>query len=256
MKQDRNLMRLIMLEVRDEQPPPELKKYDEPMVLYHSALLVDEDYIDGEVVWDGSGDVALTRLRHLTMKGNELLESLEAESNLHGQGQNTMNGINETCQLEVFISHSAKDEKLALALIELLRNALNIPAEKIRCTSVDGFRLQAGAPTDATLRQEIRESKEFIGLITPVSRESAYVMFELGARWGAELHLVPLLGAGADMNCLPAPLKTLNTLNCGNAGQVHQLVDDISKHLGIKERTPASAYHDYVDRLVAASKSS
>ncbi|MGO8928969.1 MAG: toll/interleukin-1 receptor domain-containing protein [Limisphaerales bacterium] len=156
----------------------------------------------------------------------------------------------------VFISHSGKDEKLAEALVELLRNALNIPANAIRCTSVNGYRLPAGAPTDEALRREVHESKAFIGLITPSSMESAYVMFELGARWGAGLHLVPLLGAGAGASFLRGPLGSLNALNCENAAQVHQLVDDLGKLLDLKERTPTAAYQAYVDRLIGASKSS
>jgi len=154
----------------------------------------------------------------------------------------------------VFISHSRKDESLAEALVELLRNALNIPANAIRCTSVNGYRLPAGAPTDEALRREVHESKAFIGLITPSSMESAYVMFELGARWGAGLHLVPLLGAGADASCLRGPLKALNALTCGDAAQVHQLIDDLAKLLGIGGRTPAAAYQASVDRLISASK--
>jgi hypothetical protein len=161
---------------------------------------------------------------------------------------------NETYSLSVFISHGSKDEKLAEALVELLRNALNIPSDEIRCTSVNGYRLPAGAPTDEVLRREVRVSKTFIGLITPSSMESAYVMFELGARWGAGLHLVPLLGAGAGARYLRGPLGALNALKCSDAAQVHQLVDDVAKLLDIGERTPTAAYQAYVDRLIVASK--
>jgi len=165
-------------------------------------------------------------------------------------------GLMHEKPVAVFISHSAKDENLAGTLVELLRSALSIPAEEIRCTSINGYRLPAGAPTDEQVRREVRESKAFLGLITPSSMESAYVMFELGARWGAGLHLVPLLGAGADASYLRGPLSALNALNCGDAAQVHQLLDDLAGLLGIRERTPTAAYQGYVDKLILASKTS
>ena len=40
-------------------------------------------------------------------------------------------------EIDIFISHSSDDLKIVEAIIELLRIALNIPAERIRCTSVD-----------------------------------------------------------------------------------------------------------------------
>ena len=156
--------------------------------------------------------------------------------------------------LSVFISHSARDEKLAEALVELLRNALNIPTNEIRCTSLNGYRLPAGAPIDEVLRREVHDSKAFIGLITPSSMESDYVMFELAARWGAKLHLVPLLGAGADSGFLRGPLATFNALNCDDAGQIHQLVDDLANLLTITNKTATAGYLAHVERLIKASK--
>ncbi len=156
--------------------------------------------------------------------------------------------------LSVFISHSSKDEKLAAGLVDLLRSALNIPASEIRCTSVNGYRLPIGAETENQLREEVHQAKTFIGLITPSSIASAYVMFELGARWGAKLHLAPLLGNGADSSYLRGPLGSLNALNCEDVAQVHQLIDDLAHALGLSNRTPPAAYQRYVDELVETSK--
>src|SRR4051794_13584910 len=47
--------------------------------------------------------------------------------------------------LELFVSHSARNADIVQLLVALLRSALNLPAAAIRCTSVDGYRLQAGA---------------------------------------------------------------------------------------------------------------
>ena len=85
----------------------------------------------------------------------------------------------------LFISHSSKDLEVVRALIYLFRSALAISPEEIRCTSLEGYRLPAGASVDEKLRQEVHEAKVFIGLISYNSLQSIYVVFELGARWGA-----------------------------------------------------------------------
>jgi hypothetical protein len=82
----------------------------------------------------------------------------------------------------VFISHSSRDKELAEALVELLRLALNLKGNEVLCTSVEGSRLAGGADTDETIREEILEVPVFIGLLSDASVESAYVLFELGAR--------------------------------------------------------------------------
>lgn len=155
--------------------------------------------------------------------------------------------------LDIFISHSSKDKPVAEALINLLRDALSIPANRIRCTSVDGYRLPAGASTDEQLRQEIYATKVFIGLITPTSFQSTYVLFELGARWGARLPLVPVLASGADASTLRAPLTSLNALSCDEPAQVHQLLDNVASLLGVRLGSAAS-YQRYIDALVQQSK--
>lgn len=99
----------------------------------------------------------------------------------------------------------------------------------------------------------MREARVFIGLITKASIESAYVLFELGARWGAQLHLAPLLTSSADTNFLRGPLGGLNALSCDVSAQVHQLVSDIAAHLNTSAGSPA-AYQKYVDTLVRRTK--
>jgi hypothetical protein len=88
--------------------------------------------------------------------------------------------------IRVFISHSSKDVGVAEKLIQLIRPALNLKVEDIRCTSVDGYRLPGGAKTDNNLQIEIHKCELLIGLVSSDSMNSHYTLFELGARWGAK----------------------------------------------------------------------
>ncbi len=139
----------------------------------------------------------------------------------------------------VLISHSSKDKALAEALIELLRSALGLLPNQIRCTSVDGYRLPAGVNTDEQLRAEIKSVGVLIGLLTPHSITSTYVLFELGARWGAELFMIPLL-AGITPERMQGPHRVLNALSCETEAQLIQLVEDIGRQLNLEVQSAAS----------------
>jgi len=163
--------------------------------------------------------------------------------------QHALEEVSQTVpEMLVFISHSGKDEALALALIELLRAALGLRDEQIRCTSVDGYRLEAGANTNEQLKLEVRNAKAFIGLITPYSMASAYVLFELGARWGANLHMIPVL-AGVEPDALEGPLKGINAISAKNISQLHQLVQNLGTRLSLPMQAAAS-YTRYAENVI------
>jgi hypothetical protein len=150
----------------------------------------------------------------------------------------------------IFISHSSTDRELAALLVDLLRSSLNLPAESIRCTSVDGHGLAGGAATDSALRTDIRDCEAFIGLISATSIDSAYVLFELGARWGAERHLLPLLAPTADAAILRGPLLGLNALRCSSAANLQQMIDEIARVLKISADKPAT-YQRHIERILS-----
>jgi hypothetical protein len=85
----------------------------------------------------------------------------------------------------------------------------------------------------------VNAAKIVIGLVTPSSLGSYYVMFELGARWGADLFLAPLL-AGVKPRELSGPLSLLNALDATNEAQLHQFVENISGRLSLPLQSTAS----------------
>src|ERR1017187_1213954 len=151
--------------------------------------------------------------------------------------------------IDVFISHSSQDQALAERVVDLLRSALNLRADAIRCTSVDGYRLPVGADSDEQLREEILGAKSFIGILSFISLSSTYVLFELGARWGVRKPLAPLLGPGMTAHALRGLIAGLNALSCESAAQLHQLVRDLGSVLGIGPEAP-QVYQAQIDAVV------
>ena len=135
--------------------------------------------------------------------------------------------------MRVFISHDSDDVELAKALVNLLQKSLLLASRDIRCSSVDGYRLEGGVSFDEELRIEVHEAELVIGLITPLSLRSLYVAFELGARWGISKPMIPILASGATPNHLGGPLSGINALDCNNESQVSQLLEESARHLGV-----------------------
>jgi hypothetical protein len=147
--------------------------------------------------------------------------------------------------LKLFVSHSSRDVGIVTLLVDLLRSALKLSATEIRCTSIDGYRLPGGADTLNQLRREVHDAQAFVGVISTASIESMYVMFELGARWGAGKHLLPVLAPGTSPHILSGPLAGINALVCDNRAQLHQLVDDLARQISAQ---PDRGCHSKTDR--------
>ncbi|NOQ26478.1 MAG: TIR domain-containing protein [Bacteroidales bacterium] len=177
----------------------------------------------------------------LNGQGNFQYYELKKENKIKNSQVNKAN-------MKIFISHSHKDVEIAKALIELLRVSLNLKAEDIRCTSVDGYRLPAGISTDEQLKFEIHDSEVLIGLISPSSISSYYVLFELGARWGVSKPLIPLIANETGADLLKGPLQGINALNITSESQLFQLISDLEKLLNLSSEPPSS-YQSYISKL-------
>ena len=255
---NRNLYMTAIYELYDESgdtwiPRPQISERAE---LSHDETIEAEDY------WEGQGLVERKTMGpegkiELLPYGIEVVEenikriAAEEQAELErGAGQPA---IQSPDTMDIFISHANQDATIAEALADLLRAALNLAPARIRCTSVDGYRLNAGDNVNEQLRAEILECRVFIGLITETSAESKFVLFELGGRWLASKPLLPLLAAGAPASALPGPLSGFNALKCDSEEQVFQFVRNVGEKLG---QTPNSveSYLGKVRALVERSK--
>ncbi len=120
--------------------------------------------------------------------------------------------------------------------MEFLGAAFHIESDSIRCTSAQPFRLAAGAPIRDSLREDIGSAAVVLGVLTPESRESSYVQFELGAAWGRGIACFPLLAKGATRADIPAPLADNHALDLADEGDCQQLLEAIRSVAGLRRR--------------------
>ena len=141
----------------------------------------------------------------------------------------------------IFISHRHKDEDVVKAFVYLLQAAFYVDKEDIRCTSVQPYTLPAGERTPDRLRAEISQARVVLGILTPDTKESSYVLLELGAAWGQKVRCFPLLAKGATPADIPSAISDLNFLHLAKAKDCHQLIEDIKDVAGFRRRKGVGA---------------
>jgi TIR domain len=141
--------------------------------------------------------------------------------------------VSENQMIEVFISHSSKDEEITKKLVNCIELSLQVPNNSIRCTSVGGYQpLPGNKNTSEVLRQNIESSKIVICLLTPSSQQSGYVLVELGAAWGLKKPLCILSAGGAKYSDAPGPLTEFDILKAENPSDITRLIRAVSDHTG------------------------
>jgi hypothetical protein len=155
--------------------------------------------------------------------------------------------------IEIFVSHGSDDAALASALVDVIREAVAVDDQAIRCTSVAGYKLGAGAKISEQLREELVGARAVLGIVTKSSIKSSYVLFELGAAWGAQVETFPLLARGATAADLPGPLKERNARNLADATEISQLITDLELIAGYAPRSSNSARQTRLNEALRAA---
>lgn len=146
--------------------------------------------------------------------------------------------------IRLFISHSSADQFVAGKLAKAFELALSLPNGQVRCSTVPGYKLAGGVDVDAALLDEIIGAETFVAIVSPASLKSFYVTCEIGARLGADQHLLPLRVAGVEPASLPEPLKGLNTLSMADHADLVQCLSEIAERLGIASPALAKCHDE------------
>ena len=91
MKRDMDVIRLLLLQVEgDEKAVEKLKAYDEQLVVYNAALLVDSGLIDGAVARGGDNEPFNVAMDHMAWAGHDFLDAARDETLWKKAKQNVM----------------------------------------------------------------------------------------------------------------------------------------------------------------------
>lgn len=151
--------------------------------------------------------------------------------------------------IKIFVSHSAIDEKLAGALVDCIFSCMILEDEEVRCTSVPGHKLGIGSDAAQILRDELDETGVVIGLLTGNAIKSSWVLFELGATWGAQKKIQPLIADDINYSDLPGPLTGKHAAKLSEKNDLIQFIAELSSTVKAKTRTPAKI-DSAIDRLI------
>ena len=155
--------------------------------------------------------------------------------------------------IKIFISHAASDEGLASALVNCIYACMILEDEEVRCTSVTGHKLPIGGDTATILRDELANSAVVIGLITRNAIISSWVLFELGATWGAKKKIQPLIANDTDFKDLPGPLVNNHACKLSSKDDLMQFIDELAKAISAKLRTTPKR-NSAIDALIKFNK--
>jgi Hypothetical protein (DUF2513) len=75
MKRDMEIIRLLLIQQETGDEPSELKEYDEKLVVYNVALMLDAGFIEGSVISNESGSPRGAVIIRLTWAGHDFLDS-------------------------------------------------------------------------------------------------------------------------------------------------------------------------------------
>lgn len=135
---------------------------------------------------------------------------------------------------KVFISHATADKELVNAFVDLLRLGVDIPRERIFCTSLQGMRIPTGQSFVAFIREQIKDCKFVISIITPSYYESQFCMCELGATWVMEeKDFFPLLVPPLGYDDLKAVLHGVQSGAINDKNILSELHDRLRESLGL-----------------------
>lgn len=87
---------------------------------------------------------------------------------------------------DIFVSHAVVDAKLVNLLVDFLKEAIGVPVDGIFCSSIPDHGIPLTTDFNAYIKEQLKEPKLTLLLMTPAYLESAFCMMELGAAWAQD----------------------------------------------------------------------
>lgn len=129
----------------------------------------------------------------------------------------------------VFISHATVDKELVDALVDLLQTGMELPRERIFCTSLEGLGIPEGRDFVDFIREKLSGAEHVIMVISPRYFESPFCLCELGATWVLSGDAFPLIVPPLGFPDLKAVLSGVQAGMINNPATLDNLCDRLNK---------------------------
>ncbi len=127
----------------------------------------------------------------------------------------------------VFLSHSARDAAAVGVLKEILNRATGGRIEW--WLSSDGQSIPYGTNWRAEVEEALRKCAHLFCLLTPRSRNSAWVQFEAGFAAALDKKITPVGMPGCDVGDAPGPLQSMQGFNLHDHGALNNFLQIINR---------------------------
>lgn len=134
----------------------------------------------------------------------------------------------------IFISHAVASKQLADKLVDLLETGIGITDKDIFCSSLEGLGIPSGTNFVEFIRQQIKDPKVVILLLTAEYFNSQFCLCELGASWVLAHTIIPLLVFPLEYKDVKAVLTGIHVLKLGDKNDLNNMQDELVKALGIE----------------------
>lgn len=157
----------------------EIKNYPKDLQLLYLKYILEADFIIQDNLPSTAPDVT-QELKGWVKKKIVNLKLLDATKDVANLVVKQKNDVTN----KIFISHSSKDVKIVKSFVEkVLRLGLDIPAERVFCSSLEGFGIKSGQYMPDRLKEEINKSCLAILFISTNYKDSEICLNEVGAAW-------------------------------------------------------------------------
>ena len=131
----------------------------------------------------------------------------------------------------VFISHSSKDKRLAECLVDLLE-CMEVPSNRIFCTSLDGYGVPLGENFLDRIKSELGEDTLVLFLITTSFYSSPMCLCEMGASWVKSHTHIPVLVPPFDFCDIKGVISETQGLKINSKNGLNSLYNTIKAFFG------------------------
>jgi hypothetical protein len=128
--------------------------------------------------------------------------------------------------IRLFVSYASEDSGPAQ---ELLSQLAHQPNFHVFTTN----KLSAGENWQSKIKEELSQSDYFLVLLSPSSLRSKWVQFELGAAWGLNKFIIPVVTSQDIVNRLPLKFEGLRVIDFKDLktdpGSISQIIESYEK---------------------------